>query len=507
MIGAIVDLSQKTPPNETTVDYCIVGSGSGGATAAWELARAGKEVLVLEEGSDFTAGALTMRDGMYDQLYMERGGRSTKDLAISVLQGRVLGGGGVINASDVVPIPPGVLRHWQSRYGLTELSPETIAPYEKLALDDLSANLPREDQINPNNMLLRQGTAAMGWRGEIMLHNRRGCVGFGKCLVGCPMDAKKNPRFVAIPAALAAGARFFLRARAVRIDGGSSELKTIRVRVLDSKGYHEGAEIVVRAKTVILAANAVASAQLLLRSGLGNEHVGKNLSLQPQLPVTALFEREVQLFRGIPQAYAVTEFEHLDHPEHGFWGFRIEAIGGTPGIVASVLPKLGHEGKSMMRLFPRMAASLLLVPDTGNGRVALESSGRPLIEYTMPVEQKQRYRDAVKAAARIYFAAGAREVLVPLARPLVLRSERDLSQVDGVGFEPATAPFISAHQQGSVRMAPSPKLGAADPGGQVYGTRGIYVFDSSGFPTSASSHTMTPILTMSRYLTRRLLAA
>lgn len=501
---SVVDLSRENPPAETTVDVCIVGSGSGGATAAWELARAGREVLVLEEGGDYTGGALTMRDGMYDQLYMERGGRATSDLAITVLQGRVLGGGGVINASDVVPIPPGVLRHWQSRYGLTELSPEAIAPFEKLALEDLSANLPREDQINPNNALLRQGTEALHLRGEVMLHNRKGCVGFGKCLVGCPVNAKRNPRFVAIPAAIAAGARFFLRARAVKIENGEGELKTLRVRVLDAKGYHEGAEILVRAKTVILAANAVASAQLLLRSGLGNEHVGRNLSLQPQLPITATFDREVQLFRGIPQSYAVTEYERLDDPEHGFWGFRIEGIGGTPGIVASLLPKLGREGKSLMQLFPRMAASLLLVPDTGNGRVRLERSGRPRIEYTMPEEQKQRYREAIRAAARIYFAAGAREVLVPLARPLILRSERDFSQIDHVGFEPATAPFLSAHQQGTVRMAPSKGGGGADPTGQVYGTRGIYVFDSSGFPTSASSHTMAPILTMSRFLARRL---
>ena len=36
---------------------------------------------------------------------------------------------------------------------------------------------------------------------------------------------------------------------------------------------------------------------------------------------------------------------------------------------------------------------------------------------------------------------------------------------------------------------PTDKDGGADPDGQVYGTRGVYVFDSSGFPSSASSHT------------------
>ncbi len=506
MKGAIVDLSREAAPRETTVDYLVIGSGCGGATAARELARAGKEVLVLEEGGDFTGGALTMRDGMYDQLYMERGGRATVDLSITVLQGRALGGGGVINASDVVPIGPGVLRHWQTQYGLSELTPEALAPYEKLALEDLSANTPRDDQINTNNALLRDGARALNLRGEVMLHNRRGCVGFGKCLVGCPVDAKRNPRFVAVPDAVAAGARFFLRARAMRIDRGNDELKTVEVRTLDEKGYHEQGELRVRARTVILAANAVASAELLLRSGLGNAHVGRNLSLQPQLPIVAFFDREVQLFRGIPQSYAVTEFEQLDHPEHGLWGFRIEGIGGTAGIMASLLPKLGHEGKALMKTLPRMAASLLLVPDAGNGRVSLGRPGRPRIEYAMPEEQKQRYRDAIRAAARIYLAAGAREVIVPLARPISIRSAADLALVDGASFEPATAPFLSAHQQGSVRMAPSPARGAADPGGQVYGTRGIYVLDSSGFPTSASSHTMTPILTMSRYLTARILA-
>ncbi len=55
-------------------------------------------------------------------------------------------------------------------------------------------------------------------------------------------------------------------------------------------------------------------------------------------------------------------------------------------------------------------------------------------------------------------------------------------------------------------MGPWARDGAAEPDGRVYGTRDVYVFDSSGFPSSASSHTMTPILTIARYLSQRLLA-
>lgn len=507
MSGSIVSCAEVAPPAELTVDCAVIGSGCGGATAAWELAKAGREVLVLEEGGDFTGPKLTGRDGaMYDQLYMDRGGRTTTDLSISVLQGRVLGGGGVINACDVVPISDAVARHWQQQHGLTDFGPGQLAPFRARALEDLSANTPDEAQLNRNNRLLRQGAQALGWKGEIMQHNRVGCVGAATCLIGCGFDAKRNPRFVAIPGALAAGARFFTRARVTRIDDAGQQLKRLTVRRLDAKGYHEGDAFTVKAHTVILAANAIASAQLLLRSGVGNEHVGRHLSLQPQLPVTVRFDDEVRFFRGIPQAYAVTEFEQHEHPEHGWWGFRIEAISGTPGVVGSLLPELGAPGLARMRDYGKLAAALLLLPDAPQGRVRVEAGGRLRLDYALDEEQKGRFRDAVRAAARAYFAAGAKEVYVPTVPPLRLASEAELPKVDALTFAPATAPFLSAHQQGTVRFSPNERDGGAAPDGQVYGTNGVYVFDSSGFPSSASSHTMAPIITVSRMLTQRLLA-
>jgi choline dehydrogenase-like flavoprotein len=504
--GAIINVSGATRvPAQLTAEICIVGSGCGGGTAARVLAEAGHDVVVLEEGGDFPGERLTQRDGeMYDQLYMDRGGRATYDLAISVLQGRVLGGGGVINASDVVPIPEGVYHHWVRKFGLSDFAPEKMAPYAQRALTDLSATRIQERQLNRANKLLRDGTEALGMRGEAMLTNRVGCAGLGTCLIGCPIDAKRNPRTVAIPKALEAGARFYTRSRVVSIDDAGHELKRITVRKLDPLGYHERGTFEVRAKVVVLAANAVATSQLLLRSSIGNQHVGRHLSLQPQLPVTAIFDDEVRAFRGIPQAYAVTEFEREDDPVHGLWGFRVEAIMGTPGMVGSLLPYAGTRGKEQMTLYSRIAASLVLVPDEPSGTVALTKSGRPEILYDQSDGHRARVREGAKVAARIYLAAGAREVLVPSAPPVTIRTEADLNELDGLTLRPASAPFISAHQQGGVRFATAPADGAADPDGQVYGTRGVYVFDSSGFPSSSSSHTMMPIMTVSHYLSAKL---
>jgi choline dehydrogenase-like flavoprotein len=202
----------------------------------------------------------------------------------------------------------------------------------------------------------------------------------------------------------------------------------------------------------------------------------------------------------------VTEFEVEDHPEYGLWGYRIEGIMGTPGMVASLLPFSGVEGKQAMQLYDRIAASLLLVIDRPSGGVKL-SNGRLTIEYYQKEDHKARLRHAIKQTARIYLAAGAKRIIVPTTPPLSFEREADLAAVDALTFDVASAPLLSAHQQGTVRMAPSSRQGAADPSGRVYGTRDIYVFDSSGFPSSASSHTMTPILTVSRYLADRLAAS
>jgi choline dehydrogenase-like flavoprotein len=152
-----------------------------------------------------------------------------------------------------------------------------------------------------------------------------------------------------------------------------------------------------------------------------------------------------------------------------------------------------------------MAPSLLLAPDAPSGQVQVARDGRLTIHYEQRDDHRARLRQAVEMAAKVYLEAGAREVLVPTTPPLLIRSEKEAKNGHELTFAPATAPMISAHQQGTVRFAASERDGGADLDGQVYGTRDVYVFDSSGYPTSAASHTMTPIIASSRMLTTKLL--
>lgn len=44
------DLLRNKPPKKLRTQALIIGSGAGGAVAAYEFARAGFDVLILEEG-------------------------------------------------------------------------------------------------------------------------------------------------------------------------------------------------------------------------------------------------------------------------------------------------------------------------------------------------------------------------------------------------------------------------------------------------------------------------
>ncbi len=509
-MSEIIDCSGQfagPAPQDRRCQVAIVGSGCGGATAAMLLAEAGKDVILLEEGGDFVGPAkLTQRDlPMYDQLYADRGGRTTTCRSISVLSGRVLGGGGVINASDVVPIAAETWQTWRDHYSITEFAAAEITRATEQALADLSARPISEDQVNRNNQVLRRGARALGWRGELMLHNRDGCKGLGTCLIGCPVGAKRNPRMVAIPRALAAGAQVLVRARVKAVRNATMPEKTLQIACLDERGYREGNVFRVIADTVILAAGPVGTTTLLERAGLGGPALGRFVSLQPQVPITAVMPEVVGGYDGIPQAFAITEFERHD-PQLGLSGFRIEPIFGTPGILGSLVSQPGADGKQLLAQLPHFAASLLLLPDESRARIHRNWAGQLRIDYEFTEDYRRRARQAIAAAGRAYLAAGATLVAVPNAPPVILRSEGDLPSVAALSLAPATIPLISAHQQGGARMGVDPERSVCDQRGRVHGSNSVYVMDTSLFPTSASSHTMAPTVTIAHLLAGRLAA-
>jgi len=248
-----------------------------------------------------------------------------------------------------------------------------------------------------------------------------------------------------------------------------------------------GAVFRVEADHVVLAAGAVHSPLILLRSAVGGRQVGRNMSLQPQSPVTAFFDEEIVHYRGVPQASFIDSTEWANEDD-GLAGFRLESISATPGMGAASTVGWGAAAGEAMASFRKTAGCLCLVPDRPGGRVTRRRDGRPLISYAFQKTWAQRMNEAIVIAAKVYLSAGAREVLLPQVGAPTVRSVSDLDRLLPA-LRPSSVAVLSAHVQGTVRVG-----AVLDQRFFVEGLDNLQVLDASVFPTTSSSHTMLPVM-------------
>jgi len=509
----IVPGSRIEKPLVRETDTVVVGSGAGGAVVAAILAEAGVETVVLEEGGAFGARDFTQReDEMFPALYRDGSQQLTEDGTINVLQGSCVGGSTVINMSDCVPAPPEVYAHWRRLVGITALDERTLEVSQARVWKALQVNRIPDTEVNANNRLVLEGARARGLSAETFFHNRVGCTGSGYCLLGCAYDAKKGANLTYVPAALAAGATLYADCRAERIERHADDRFTVHGHVVERGPRVARLPVRIEARRVVLAAGAVHSPALLYRSGFGEglPQLGRNLSLQPQMPVLAGFpdDHRIELWRGIPQSTYCDAWD--DHSaEHGLGGFRLEGVNGGIANAAAIAPGFGHAHKERMARLTHAGAALLLVPDRPSGRITWEWRGErgfaATIRYRPAREWRERLRRGMRAAAELYFAAGAREVTFTDELLPPLRGPDDLGLLDGFDVREGSTQMISAHVQGTCRMAPDARRGVVDEDHRVHGLGELYVVDASVHPTTASTHTMVPIMTLADRAAHRML--
>jgi glycine/D-amino acid oxidase-like deaminating enzyme len=371
----------------TRADVCVIGSGAGGAVAAAELAAAGRDVVVLEQGSHWTARDFTQReDEMLPRLFEEAGMRQTVDGGITILQGRCVGGSTVHNLCYSFRTPPAILRMWREEHGLPELTEQALAESFARVEANLRVKPIREDEVNTLNRLLRAGAEELGYSGFVTQHNRENCVRAGYCLLGCSYDAKQSMLVTYVPRASESGARVYPNARAERIEAPPSGPRRVLGSVVDEAGRSRG-RIEVEARVVVLAAGAVASPDLLLRSGLGGPEVGRHLHLHPSVMVAGYWPEPIHAYRGIPQSYYIDEFIDLERDPHS--GYVLMPISGFPVLVAVNTPGFGREHFRQMRDFSKLGGLLVLLHDRSEGSVRSgDSLGKPEIRYALDAEDR-----------------------------------------------------------------------------------------------------------------------
>jgi choline dehydrogenase-like flavoprotein len=492
-------------------DVVVVGSGAGGGVIAGELARAGRAVVVLEAGAGYREDTYPRDERRaFHELYWRGGAQPAKDGLVSILAGATLGGGTAINWSNCFPTPPFVRARWAREHGLDDVD----TPAFDAHLAAVSARCQVTSALSEDhgaNAILRRGGEALGLAMRRTLRNAvpeghdprvDGHTGYGD------RSGSKRPtsRTYLVDAA-AAGARIVTRCRASRVLVEGGRAAGVRARWL---GGARPVELEVRARDVVIACGALETPALLLRSGIGGPAVGRHLHVHPAAPIVGRYDERVDSWIGAPHTTQVTEF--LDRT--GGYGFVIEGSHFSPGLSAAVIqsPRDGREHKEVMATVGRGAAFLARLLDRGEGRVTIDAAGEAVITYPLDdALDRQHLRDGIEQLARIHRAAGALDVLDPARGGARWRRGEPLEPfvraAQGVPLEPGRRACFSAHQMGSARLGRDVATSVADPNGELHTTPGVWIGDTSAFPSATGANPMLTALALARRTAERIAAA
>jgi choline dehydrogenase-like flavoprotein len=483
----ILDSATVDADVSLTADVCVVGSGAGGAVVACELAEAGHAVVMVEDGSYLRSADFVQREEvMYPRLYREGGTKATADYTALVSQGRAVGGSTVPSFCLCVRPPRPLLGYWGRQLGLPGLEHEALHPFFRKVETRIGAQRLLPEQVNGNSARLQQGSEKLGYRGYLPLHNRTGCLGCGYCAIGCTYDRKGDMLTTYVPAASRAGALIVPDCRVTEVvtqKGRAAGVSGVFGR--SRTGHPYGLKVA--AKVVILAAGAINSPRIWRQSRLPDpaNAVGRNLRLQPQVVVTALYPDPIEAWKGIPQGYVVDEFLTLGGRSAGS-GYLLVPAFAHPVAAASMLPGYGTEHRDLMRLYPRLGAIAVLLHDHTRGRLELEETGPPSVSYRLGGSDEDRLMDALEKASEISFAAGAEKVFLPYNDVVTIAKRGDYQPIRDRGVRMNDPLFLSYQPQGTLRMGSDRRKSVVDPHGEAHAIAGLFVSDASVFPTSIS---------------------
>ncbi|MBL0140934.1 MAG: GMC family oxidoreductase [Betaproteobacteria bacterium] len=492
----VIDASALDHPLTLEADVVIVGSGAGGGVTAEVLTQAGLTVVIVEEGPLKSSTDFRMREReAYPQLYQESAGRQTKDKAITILQGRSVGGSTTVNWTSSFRTPPRTLAHWRAVHGLAQTGEAELAPWF-VRMEERLAIAPWPVAPNENNDILRRGCEKLGIPAAAIRRNVKGCWNLGYCGMGCPTNAKQSMLVTTIPAALAKGATLLHRARVDRLVTAGDRITLAEARGVAGSGSPPGQHLIrLAARHFVLSSGAIGTPAVLLRSALPDPHelVGRRTFLHPTVVSAAVMPQPVNAFAGAPQSIYSDHF--LDSvPVDGPIGYKLESPPLHPILAGITLPGYGTGHAGWMKEFANLQVVIALLrdgfhPGSPGGRVMLRADGSPELDYPLGEFLWEGMRRAYLAMAQIQFAAGARTVMAlhEDGRPMSSWAEAKAS-IAAMPMEALHTRVVSAHVMGGCPMGPDPRRAVVDERGRHHHVVNLSVHDGSVFPTSIGAN-------------------
>lgn len=487
-------------------DVVIVGSGAGGAIAAYELAARGKKVVVLEAGPYVPSEKFSeMMAIAMGTLYQDHGGQANSEGDITILQGACVGGSTVVNAALCFRTPDYYLKLWAKEFGLTNLTPAVMEPY----FDKVEANLKiRQNtpyETSHGAELINAGLKKLGIPPGIARRNVKDCGLTGFCFAGCVSDRKQSMLVTYLPWAVAKGAKIYADTRVTKVLAKDGRARGVEAEVIDPATGRKKADVRVDAPIVVLAAGPVQTPLLLLKSNLANRsgQVGKNFACHPTMSLTAEFDKDVDDFHGATHSLYVDKHTF---PEEGGY-LLLNAVQDPVEASFQVEPGTGKPYISYMSRYRNTIRLITLIHDKNVGEVSWKD-GAKQIRYAVDDADFEAMKAGLKTNARVLFAAGAKRVHIPTSQPLVIGNEGEIDRViDGLRNEPSRYRYTSFHPQGTCRMGADPARSVVNPKGETHDVRSLYIADASLLPTSIGYNPSETVYALASYISDQINAA
>jgi choline dehydrogenase-like flavoprotein len=496
-------------------DVLVIGSGFGGAIAAYHLAAGGAKVTVLERGP-WLSGKDFDHDFLLGSSYTKVFDFVAGD-GMSVLGGNCVGGGSVVYFAALPRAPRYVFERHGSigrRMWPAAISRETLDPW----YDRVSESIPVTQQ-DWNDVTYAGGlwAAACDHSGHtanpvpVGLDAKR-CTNCNWMMAGCRFDAKRSLLMNYLPAALSHGAEIrplHEVQKISRTDGGGYRVHYNHIDEVDYRITTGSGEI--DAKIVIVAAGAGATPPILQRSeetlGKMPHAVGRYFSGNGERLNNAVINEErvaevLGLRRPNGKAYEANQigkgpvvacWDYVDAALPEYSRFSMEQLYFPPGL-GTILAQasdatgptwFGKEKKEILKQWKSWLTIFLMTEDDNEGVFGPPPPTGNAIRISQQLLAKGPLRyDPTPNTLRGWAEADART--------------KEILEKDGLAkVMPWTNDVVGAytvHPLSSCRIGDDPATSALDDRHELRGHPGIFVTDGSAVPCGL---TVNPALTIS----------
>jgi choline dehydrogenase-like flavoprotein len=489
------------PDTTIETDVCIIGAGPSGAVVAAHAARDGRRVVMIERGGWYSADHQSHHESSVVATVFKDGGLQTNsDFDFYILQAQCVGGSGAVSNAVAFRMPPGVHKRWVDEFGFPGDWATLEESYKRIeASSDVAPAKPCA--WSPGTHKFLAGCRELGLpEGSYKPFDKaiKDCIACGMCNNGCPYEKRRTSEITYTPDAVMNGARILPYHEAVKVVTRGGKVTELVVKHIPKDGPPSYKTI--RADIFILAAGAINSAAILLRSDIRGRGIGRGISFNVGATCVGQWDEVID--------------PHLGDDMCAFYmcdDYTCESTINPPGALSMFITGSFEELYEQMMHFRHMFQIGLLVGSESNGKVVWDLKSRLLghefVKFRMTPGDLAKVRAGLITAAKIHLAGGAKRVFLPLARPAAAHSYEEAETILNARLRKNSDlnAYGSAHPFGGLCLSADPRKGALDTDFRVRGLANLYCCDASTFPTSIKVNPMISIMAVADYFATHVL--